>query len=116
MLITHDMGVIAQICDRVAVMYAGRVVEIAKVDTILNSPKHPYTQALIASIPDLQAPSGEKYRLTQIKGNMPRLNELIQGCPFKPRCDYATNQCTHLPMATYFEDHHEVHCWLTSSK
>ncbi|QKJ85021.1 Oligopeptide transport ATP-binding protein OppD [Paramixta manurensis] len=90
MLITHDMGVIAEICDRVAVMYAGRLVEIGPVNQILMHPQHPYTQGLMASIPSLHQ---REARLRQIEGAMPRLNQLPQGCAFHPRCPHGSLQC-----------------------
>jgi len=83
MLVTHDMGVIAETCDRVAVMYAGRIVEIGPVHEVINQPAHPYTSGLMASIPDMQQ---ERARLNQIDGAMPRLTAIPSGCAFNPRC------------------------------
>ena len=85
MLITHDMGVIAETCDRVAVMYAGRVAEIGPVHEVINHPAHPYTAGLMAAIPDMEA---EVDVLYQIDGAMPRLNAIPPGCAFNPRCPY----------------------------
>ena len=85
MLITHDMGVIAETCDRVAVMYAGRIAEIGPVHEVINHPAHPYTAGLMAAIPDMEA---EVDVLYQIDGAMPRLNAIPQGCAFNPRCPY----------------------------
>src|SRR5690606_19238663 len=84
MLITHDMGVIAETCDRVAVMYAGRIAEIGPVHEVINQPAHPYTRGLMACIPDM---SGQNERLHQIDGAMPRLNAIPKGCAYNPRCD-----------------------------
>ena len=83
MLITHDMGVIAETCDRVAVMYAGRIAEIGPVHQVINHPRHPYTAGLMASIPDM---AQDRERLYQIDGAMPRLTALPSGCAFHPRC------------------------------
>ena len=90
MLITHDMGVIAETCDRVAVMYAGRIVEIGPVQQVLHQPAHPYTAGLMASIPDIEQ---ERDRLHQIDGAMPRLNAIPGGCAFHPRCEQAHARC-----------------------
>ncbi|SFU41254.1 peptide/nickel transport system ATP-binding protein [Polaromonas sp. YR568] len=90
MLITHDMGVIAETCDRVAVMYAGRIAEIGPVHQVINQPSHPYTAGLMAAIPDITV---ERERLYQIDGAMPRLNAIPQGCAFNPRCPKAFDRC-----------------------
>jgi peptide/nickel transport system ATP-binding protein len=90
MLITHDMGVIAETCDRVAVMYAGRIAEIGPVHQVINHPSHPYTAGLMAAIPDITV---ERERLYQIDGAMPRLNAIPQGCAFNPRCPKAFDRC-----------------------
>jgi peptide/nickel transport system ATP-binding protein len=91
MLITHDMGVIAETCDRVAVMYAGRIAEIGPVHEVINQPAHPYTAGLMAAIPDI----GEaRERLNQIDGAMPRLNAIPAGCAYNPRCPRAFERCT----------------------
>ena len=90
MLITHDMGVIAETCDRVAVMYAGRVAEIGPVHEVINHPAHPYTRGLMASIPDME---GDRERLNQIDGAMPRLNAIPKGCAFNPRCPQVFDRC-----------------------
>jgi len=89
-LITHDMGVIAETCDRVAVMYAGRIAEIGPVHEVINHPAHPYTVGLMAAIPDMDV---ERDRLAQIDGSMPRLNAIPQGCAFNPRCTQAFERC-----------------------
>jgi len=90
MLVTHDMGVIAEACDRVAVMYAGRVVEIGPVADVIHQPAHPYTVGLMGSIPSMDA---ERERLMQIDGAMPRLNAIPAGCAFNPRCPQAMDRC-----------------------
>ncbi len=90
MLITHDMGVIAETCDRVAVMYAGRVAEIGPVHEVINRPAHPYTAGLMASIPDMEQ---DRERLNQIDGAMPRLNAIPNGCAFNPRCPQVFDRC-----------------------
>ncbi|MCM2253908.1 MAG: ABC transporter ATP-binding protein [Ramlibacter sp.] len=91
MLITHDMGVIAETCDRVAVMYAGRVAEIGPVHEVINQPAHPYSMGLMASIPDIHV---ERERLNQIEGAMPRLDAIPPGCAYNPRCPRAFDRCT----------------------
>jgi peptide/nickel transport system ATP-binding protein len=109
MLITHDMGMIAETADRVAVMYAGRIVEIGQLHDVIKSPLHPYTQGLIGSIPTIE--SG-KDRLVQIPGAMPRLTAIPQGCAFHPRCPRAFAPCpTQRPE---LKDHAQarVACWL----
>ncbi|MAA98926.1 MAG: methionine ABC transporter ATP-binding protein [Stappia sp.] len=91
MLITHDMGVIAETADRVAVMYSGRIAEIGPVRDVIKSPSHPYTVGLMGAIPSL---TGEtEQRLTQIPGSMPRLDSIPRGCAFNPRCAYTFDRC-----------------------
>ena len=90
MLITHDMGVIAETAQRVAVMYAGRIVELGRVRDVIHSPRHPYTVGLMGSIPRLRA---ERQRLAQIEGAMPRLNAIPPGCAFNPRCPRRFERC-----------------------
>jgi peptide/nickel transport system ATP-binding protein len=90
MLITHDMGVIAETCDRVAVMYAGRIAEIGPVHDVIHRPAHPYTAGLMACIPDM---TQDRDRLHQIDGAMPRLDAIPAGCAFHPRCDRAIERC-----------------------
>jgi peptide/nickel transport system ATP-binding protein len=86
------MGVIAETADRVAVMYAGRIVEIGPVRTVIKEPLHPYTVGLMGSIPSLDH---DAPRLTQIAGSMPRLDSIPPGCPFNPRCPHAFDRCFH---------------------
>jgi peptide/nickel transport system ATP-binding protein len=90
MLVTHDMGVIAETADRVAVMYAGRVVEIGPVQQVIHDPQHPYTTGLMGSIP---AVGQDVERLPQIEGSMPRLNAIPPGCAFNPRCPRVFDRC-----------------------
>ncbi|WP_374412818.1 ABC transporter ATP-binding protein [Hydrogenophaga sp.] len=90
MLITHDMGVIAETCDRVAVMYAGRIAEIGPVHDVIHRPAHPYTAGLMDCIPDM---AQDRERLNQIDGAMPRLDAIPAGCAFHPRCERAFEPC-----------------------
>jgi peptide/nickel transport system ATP-binding protein len=91
MLITHDMGVIAETADRVAVMYAGRIVEIGPVRDVIHAPRHPYTAGLMGSIPTISFST--KKHLVQIEGAMPRLNAIPPGCAFNPRCPKRFDRC-----------------------
>lgn len=91
MLITHDMGVIAETCDRVAVMYAGPVAEMGPVHEVIHQPSHPYTRGLMSCIPDMNS---DRDHLHQIDGAMPRLNAIPSGCAFNPRCEHAFLRCT----------------------
>jgi len=90
MLVTHDMGVIAETCDRVAVMYAGRIVEIGPVHDVIHAPAHPYTAGLMGSIPSMES---DRERLLQIDGAMPRLNAIPSGCAYNPRCPMVFERC-----------------------
>jgi peptide/nickel transport system ATP-binding protein/oligopeptide transport system ATP-binding protein len=94
-LITHDLGVVAEVADRVLVMYAGRVVEQGTLDDIFYDPQHPYTWGLLGSLTRLDQPRPE--RLPQIKGSPPSLLELPEGCPFRPRCPHEFSKCPQLP-------------------
>ncbi len=112
LLVTHDMGVIAETADRVAVMYAGRIVEIGPVADVIRNPVHPYTRGLMGAIPSLAPVTGP---LAQIDGAMPRLNARPIGCAFNPRCPSATDHCREQsPAITARSAHHEVACWLTT--
>ena len=91
LLITHDFGVVAQLADRVAVMYAGRIVEIGPVEQMLRAPLHPYTQRLLGCIPRI---GRRAQRLEQISGGMPRLDAIPDGCAFQPRCPSAHERCS----------------------
>ena len=90
MLITHDMGVIAETADRVAVMYAGRIAEIGPVQDVIKRARHPYTEGLMGSIPTLDT---DAERLVQIPGSMPRLTAIPKGCAFNPRCPKVFDRC-----------------------
>ena len=109
MLITHDMGVIAETADRVAVMYAGRIVEIGAVRDVVKSPRHPYTIGLMGSIPK---PDVDTPRLTQIPGSMPRLTAMPPGCAFHPRCPQAFAPCAARRPNLKPHGNAEVACWL----
>ncbi|GEB78458.1 ABC transporter ATP-binding protein [Sporolactobacillus inulinus] len=89
-MITHDLGVVAQMCQRVVVMYAGKIVEEGPVKDIFNHPQHPYTEGLIQSIPDLH---GKKERLYTIKGSVPKPGSITKGCLFAPRCEFVMDKC-----------------------
>ena len=108
-LITHDMGVIAEAADRVAVMYSGRIAEIGPVKDIIQNAMHPYTSGLMGSIPTL---SQEDDRLIQIPGSMPRLGEIPTGCAFSPRCNRAFDACHKTSPDLIALGAHEVSCWL----
>ena len=107
--ITHDLGVISEIADRVVVMYGGKVCEIAQTEQLFENPMHPYTIGLIQSRP------GEDFegdRLPVIPGNVPSLNNKPEGCPFHPRCRYATEECRKgFPSGEEAEEGHQVFCW-----
>ena len=109
LLITHDMGVVAEMSDAVLVMYAGHVMEYADVKSLFKNPLHPYTQGLLASIPRLDQ---EADRLYTIKGNVPNLHDMPKGCRFCTRCPYAAQRCRTEQPPAYSVDGHEVKCFL----
>lgn len=110
LLITHDLGVVAEMCDRVAVMYAGRVVEEANVFDLFESPQHPYTKGLIGSVPKI---GQRKDKLTSIKGNVPDPGNMPKGCKFAPRCNEAMAICLEEePSATDLGDGRKCSCWM----
>ena len=109
MLVTHDMGVIAEAADRVAVMYAGRLAEIGPVRTVVQQPQHPYTRGLMGSIPVLGA---DVARLVQIDGAMPRLNAIPAGCAFNPRCKDVMDRCRHERPDLLPAGETRAACWL----
>ncbi|MET0568301.1 MAG: ABC transporter ATP-binding protein [Hyphomicrobiaceae bacterium] len=109
LLITHDMGVIAETADRVAVMYAGRIAEIGPVRDVIKHPHHPYTKGLMGSIPALEGAAG---RLVQIPGSMPRLTAIPQGCAFNPRCAHAFDRCRVERPDLMPVERSEAACWL----
>jgi len=112
-LITHDMGVIAEISDRVAVMYAGRLVEVGDVRAVVKNPKHPYSQGLMGSIPSLHQRSE---MLTQIEGAMPRLTEIPTGCAFNPRCPKVFDRCKKERPNLFDADPTQAACWLYANE
>jgi peptide/nickel transport system ATP-binding protein len=109
MLITHDMGVIAETADRVAVMYAGRVAEIGPVADVIHRPQHPYTAGLMGSIPSIVA---EREQLAQIDGTMPRLTSIPDGCAFNPRCPQVFDRCRRERPDLLQADRTLAACWL----
>jgi peptide/nickel transport system ATP-binding protein len=109
MLITHDMGVIAEAADRIAVMYSGRIAEIGPVRDVVKNAKHPYTKGLMGSIPAI---TGDADRLVQIPGSMPRLSAIPDGCAFNPRCGKTLDRCRLQRPDLISVDDSEVACWL----
>jgi peptide/nickel transport system ATP-binding protein len=112
MLITHDMGVIAETADRVAVMYAGRIAEIGPVRDVVQHPHHPYTKGLMGAIPTLGGTVSA--RLVQIPGSMPRLDAIPKGCAFNPRCAFAFDRCRVERPEAMPAGHSEAACWLVA--
>lgn len=123
LFITHDLSVIAEMADRVVVMYSGKLVEQADVQTLFLSPEHPYTKGLIGSRPSIDeddsavpAEPGLRRRLPFIRGSVPNPLHMPGGCPFHPRCDYAMPVCgTEMPPRTELREGHDVRCWLHES-
>jgi oligopeptide/dipeptide ABC transporter ATP-binding protein len=114
LLITHDLGVVAEAADRVQVMYAGRIVETADVKQLFAAPAHPYTQALLASVPRLDTERSE--RLPMIPGQPPDLLSMPIGCPFQPRCPHAHDRCREMPDWSTVAPNHEARCWLLQER
>ena len=111
MFITHDLGVVAELCDRVVVMYGGLIMEQAPINEIFDNPKHPYTLGLLASIPRLNQDKSK--RLVPIAGSPPDMINPPKGCPFAPRCPYARNICAaECPEFTKISPEHSSRCWL----
>ena len=110
MLITHDLGVVATVCDKVAVMYGGLIMEYGTADEIFYHPRHPYTMGLLGSIPHVDG--GEKRRLIPIDGTPPDLINPPKGCPFSTRCKYCMNVCTQEQPPYFAEDKHRTMCWM----
>ncbi|WP_456279551.1 ABC transporter ATP-binding protein [Bacillus sp. AK128] len=113
LLITHDLGVVADIADRVMVMYYGQIVEEADVYTLFKSPKHPYTVGLINSIPNLEE---QKSRLDPIEGNVPNLGGITKGCPFRGRCKEAMDICAEKNPPLISLEKQTVRCWIHEKK
>lgn len=110
LLITHDMGVVSGIADRVIIMYAGKVIEEGTVKEIFSTPKHPYTKGLLNSVPDVNDPD---FKLESIPGSLPNIDEKINGCRFHPRCKYAMDICkVKDPTSFSFSQTHKTNCWL----
>lgn len=112
-MITHDLGVVAGICDQVMVMYAGRTMEYGSAEQIFYHPTHPYSIGLMDAIPRL---NGNEEHLVTIPGNPPNLLHLPKGCPFSPRCQFATEQCQTAPKLTTFNHSQLRNCWLPEEK
>ena len=114
LFITHDLGVVSEVCDRVIVMYAGMVVEESDIDDLFDNPKHPYTLGLLKSIPDIE---NDQTRLETIPGMVPQAEDMVPGCKFAPRCEFATEICyTTLPPRVTISDTHSTNCWLYAEK
>nr|WP_072875056.1 ABC transporter ATP-binding protein [Alicyclobacillus montanus] len=116
LLITHDLGVVAEMCDRVAVMYAGQIVEQGSVDDIFFNPQHPYTRGLLNAIPKIDAE--QKQRLQPIEGNVPPITRMPKGCRFSPRCMHASDRCRAQQPGFFQVDNaeHLSRCWLNEAK
>jgi len=109
-IITHNLGVVARYCDRINIMYAGRVIERGDAREIYHNPRHPYTLGLLKSVPRLDRPRKEK--LDPIEGQPPDLANLPQGCYFRPRCNYATDRCAiEYPPLVRISEGHLSACW-----
>ena len=110
-MITHDLGVVAEVCQKVIVMYAGKVVEEGDVEVIFQNPKHPYTSGLLKSIPDIRA---KKERLYSIPGNVPKPGSITEGCRFAARCEFVHERCLgeSPPLYATEDDGHYVRCFL----
>ena len=113
LMITHDLGIVAGRADRVAVMYAGQIVETAPTDRLFEHPTHPYTRALLASVPRL---TGPLQRLSPIQGTVPTPDAWPTGCRFHPRCPYAFDKCQQQPPVKIVADGHQTACWLESTQ
>jgi len=110
LLITHDMGVVAEIADRVIIMYAGKIVEEGTVKEVFTDPKHPYTKGLLNSVPNVDDPT---FKLEPIRGTLPNIDEEIGGCRFHPRCEHAMDICkVDHPSIVSFSPNHRTSCWL----
>ena len=106
-MITHDLGIVAEICDEVAVMYAGNIVEMGTLEDVFNHTRHPYTEGLFNSLPNV---NDRKAKLKPVPGLMPDPTDLPEGCPFWPRCQYADEKCRKPQRKTYVSDTHFIRC------
>lgn len=114
LMITHDLGIVAEICDEVSVIYAGHIVEHGTLEDVFDDTKHPYTRGLFNSLPNMEDRSA---RLKPIKGLMPDPSNLPEGCAFCPRCEYATEICKHeKPCRVWKNDTHYVECHLYNAE
>ncbi|PTE08242.1 ABC transporter ATP-binding protein [Mesorhizobium helmanticense] len=112
LLITHDLGVVAEICERVVVMYAGRILEDADARSLFSNARHPYTQGLLRSVPTL---NDTRKRLYQIPGSVPPAGTIKAGCPFRPRCSVRMERCAvEMPPLRTYDPGHRVACWATA--
>ncbi|QED30266.1 ABC transporter ATP-binding protein [Microvenator marinus] len=111
LFITHDLGVVAETCDQVAVMYAGKIVEYGNVETIFENPAHPYTHGLFHSLPSFESSTIQRKRLYVIPGMVPRPQDFPTGCRFRTRCPFATEKCSTQPPTEEIEPGHLVACW-----
>lgn len=110
LMITHDFGIVAEVCDEVSVMYAGRVVEHGTLEDVFDHKRHPYTEGLFHSLPDIR---NRKAALKPIRGQMPDPTDLPKGCPFHPRCEYCMERCSkEEPPRVQISSTHYVRCWL----
>ena len=107
-LITHDLGIVAETCDRVAILYAGQLMEVAPVLQLFAAPRHPYTRALLSALPGAEH---ERGRLRVLEGSVPDLADPPSGCRFRPRCPFAMDVCAEWPSATPVADGHVAWCW-----
>ena len=113
--ITHDFGIVNRMCDRIAVMYAGKIVEIGPIRTIFKDPMHPYTAALLNSVPRVDQ---KVARLETIEGQPPDLREAVRGCPFAPRCPRVMSVCREETPPVVVKDagQHQAYCWDASER
>jgi peptide/nickel transport system ATP-binding protein len=112
-MVTHDLGIVAKICDRAAVMYAGKIVESAKIRDLFNNPTHPYTIALLKSLPKME---DSVKRLYSIPGQPPNVLNMGPGCSFAPRCQHVLQICKETyPPQSEMSDEHTVSCWLAEN-
>ncbi len=115
-LITHDFGAVAEMADRVVVMYAGHCIERGSVRDVITNPKHPYTEGLLACVPDIaNAASHVRGALPEVAGTVPSLTQLPKGCPFAPRCAKAMDRCSAMPPDVALAEGRSVKCWLAEA-